>query len=51
MFLAQIGSFVPAVSATLGMVDRIYTRVCSFESVSIGLSTFMIDINQVFTVY
>ena len=47
IFLAQVGSFVPAESATLGLMDRIYTRVRSLESVSTGLSTFMIDINQV----
>ena len=47
VFMAQIGSFVPATSAKLGLVDRIFTRVSSLESVSIGLSTFMIDINQV----
>ena len=49
VFLAQVGSFVPAESATLGLVDRIFTRVRSLESVSTGLSTFMIDINQVGT--
>ena len=47
VFLAQVGSFVPAESATIGLVDRIFTRVRSLESVSTGLSTFMIDINQV----
>ncbi|XP_053395612.1 LOW QUALITY PROTEIN: mutS protein homolog 5-like [Mercenaria mercenaria] len=46
VFLAQIGSFVPAEAATLGLVDRIFTRIRSLESVSVGLSTFMIDINQ-----
>ena len=47
VYLAQIGSFVPAEEAILGLIDRIYTRVRSMESVSVGLSTFMIDINQV----
>ncbi|XP_060592976.1 mutS protein homolog 5-like [Ruditapes philippinarum] len=46
VFLAQIGSFVPAEEAKLGLVDRIFTRIRSMESVSVGLSTFMIDINQ-----
>ncbi|XP_052776091.1 mutS protein homolog 5-like [Mya arenaria] len=46
VFLAQVGSFIPAEEARLGLVDRIFTRVRSLESVSVGLSTFMIDINQ-----
>ena len=45
--MAQIGSFVPAEEAVIGLVDRIYTRVRTMESVSVGLSTFMIDVNQV----
>ncbi|KAI8509953.1 mutS protein [Branchiostoma belcheri] len=47
VFLAQLGSFVPAESATVGLVDRIFTRIHTRESVSVGLSTFMIDLNQV----
>ncbi|XP_066299080.1 mutS protein homolog 5-like [Branchiostoma lanceolatum] len=47
VFLAQLGSFVPAESATIGVVDRIFTRIHTRESVSVGLSTFMIDLNQV----
>ncbi|XP_035698854.1 mutS protein homolog 5-like [Branchiostoma floridae] len=47
VFLAQVGSFVPAESATIGLVDRIFTRIHTRESVSVGLSTFMIDLNQV----
>ncbi len=46
-FLAHIGSFVPAENATIGMLDGIYTRIHTQESVSVGLSTFMIDLNQV----
>ncbi|XP_046326670.2 mutS protein homolog 5-like [Haliotis rufescens] len=46
VYMAQIGSFVPAERAVIGMVDRIFTRVKSLESVSLGLSTFMLDINQ-----
>ncbi|XP_022087928.1 mutS protein homolog 5-like isoform X2 [Acanthaster planci] len=45
-FMSHIGSFVPAEGATIGMLDGIYTRVHTLESVSVGLSTFMIDINQ-----
>ncbi len=47
MFLAHLGSFVPAESATIGLTDAIYTRIRTLESVSVGLSTFMIDLNQV----
>lgn len=47
VFMAHIGSFVPADSAEIGLVDGIYTRIQTLESVSIGLSTFMIDLNQV----
>lgn len=47
VYLTHIGSFVPAEQATIGMFDRIFTRIHSLESVSVGLSTFMIDINQI----
>ncbi|XP_043939171.1 mutS protein homolog 5 [Protopterus annectens] len=47
IFMALIGSYVPAVEAEIGMLDGIYTRIQSRESVSVGLSTFMIDLNQV----
>ena len=47
VFLAHLGSFVPAESATIGLTDAIYTRIRTLESVSVGLSTFMIDLNQV----
>ncbi|XP_067402898.1 mutS protein homolog 5 [Emydura macquarii macquarii] len=46
-FMALIGSYVPAAEAEIGAVDGIYTRIHSRESVSVGLSTFMIDLNQV----
>ncbi|XP_055956684.1 mutS protein homolog 5-like isoform X2 [Patella vulgata] len=46
VYMSHIGSFVPAESATIGTVDRIFTRIKSLESVSIGLSTFMLDISQ-----
>lgn len=45
--MALIGSDVPAKEAEIGLVDGIYTRLQSRESVSVGLSTFMIDLNQV----
>ncbi|XP_054853379.1 mutS protein homolog 5 [Eublepharis macularius] len=46
-YMALIGSYVPAAEAEIGAVDGIYTRIHSRESVSLGLSTFMIDLNQV----
>ncbi|KAM4580390.1 mutS protein homolog 5 [Odontesthes bonariensis] len=46
MFMALIGSDVPAKEAEIGLVDGIFTRMQSRESVSVGLSTFMIDLNQ-----
>ncbi|KAK7156797.1 hypothetical protein R3I94_006744 [Phoxinus phoxinus] len=46
VFMALIGSDVPAKAAEIGLVDAIFTRMHSRESVSVGLSTFMIDLNQ-----
>ncbi|XP_077063913.1 mutS protein homolog 5 [Siphateles boraxobius] len=46
VFMALIGSDVPAKEAEIGLVDGIFTRMHSCESVSVGLSTFMIDLNQ-----
>uniref|UniRef100_A0A3B3TXS7 MutS protein homolog 5 n=1 Tax=Poecilia latipinna TaxID=48699 RepID=A0A3B3TXS7_9TELE len=46
VFMALIGSDVPAKEAEVGLVDGIFTRMQSRESVSVGLSTFMIDLNQ-----
>ncbi|KAG5735367.1 Prohibitin-2 [Termitomyces sp. T112] len=46
-YMAQIGCFVPAQSAKLGLVDRIFTRISTKESVSKVQSAFMIDLNQV----
>ncbi|XP_076592847.1 mutS protein homolog 5 [Chaetodon auriga] len=46
VFMALIGSDVPAKEAEIGLVDGIFTRMQSRESVSVGLSTFMIDLNQ-----
>ncbi|XP_062322042.1 mutS protein homolog 5 isoform X5 [Osmerus eperlanus] len=46
VFMALIGSDVPAREAEIGLVDGIFTRMQSRESVSVGLSTFMIDLKQ-----
>lgn len=45
--MALSGSFVPANSAVIPAFDRICTRIYAQESIAVGLSTFMIDINQV----
>ncbi|KAL1885536.1 hypothetical protein Plec18167_001030 [Paecilomyces lecythidis] len=47
VFLAHIGSFVPAESAEIGITDKILTRVTTRETVSKGQSTFMIDLQQI----
>jgi DNA mismatch repair protein MutS len=44
--LAQTGSFVPAQSARIGMVDKIFTRVGASDNLSIGESTFMMEMNE-----
>uniref|UniRef100_A0A8C2F8S2 MutS protein homolog 5 n=1 Tax=Cyprinus carpio TaxID=7962 RepID=A0A8C2F8S2_CYPCA len=46
VFMALIGSDVPAKEAEIGLVDGIFSRIHSRESVSVGLSTFMLDLNQ-----
>jgi len=43
VLLAQIGSFVPAGSATIGLVDRIFTRIGAREDIAAGQSTFMVE--------
>ncbi len=43
VILAQIGSFVPADSATIGLIDKIFTRVGASDNISFGESTFMIE--------
>ncbi|GAB6136861.1 DNA mismatch repair protein MutS [Halanaerobaculum tunisiense] len=45
--LAQIGSFVPAAKAQLGIVDRIFTRVGASDDLTTGQSTFMVEMNEV----
>ena len=45
--MAQIGSFVPASSATIGVVDKIFTRVGASDDLASGQSTFMVEMNEV----
>ncbi len=44
--MAQIGSFVPADSASIGVVDKIFTRVGASDNISVGESTFMVEMNE-----
>ncbi len=46
VLLAQIGSFVPATSAKIGLVDKIFTRVGASDNISMGESTFMVEMNE-----
>ena len=44
--LAQLGSYVPATQATLGIIDKIFTRVGASDNISMGASTFMVEMNE-----
>ncbi len=46
VLLAQMGSFVPAEDATIGLTDKIFTRVGASDNISMGESTFMVEMNE-----
>lgn len=46
VLLAQVGSYVPATSAMIGIVDKIFTRVGASDNISLGESTFMVEMNE-----
>ncbi len=50
VLLAQVGSFVPAKSANIGIVDAIFTRVGASDDLATGQSTFMVEMNEVSTI-
>jgi DNA mismatch repair protein MutS len=47
ILLAQVGSFVPAMKARIGLVDRIFTRIGASDDLASGQSTFMVEMNEV----
>ena len=48
--MAQVGSFVPATEAQIGVVDKIFTRVGASDDLSMGQSTFMVEMTEVATI-
>ena len=46
VLMAQLGSFVPAKSATIGVVDRVFTRIGASDDLASGQSTFMVEMNE-----
>ncbi len=46
VLMAQMGSFVPAESAVIGVVDKVFTRVGASDNISMGESTFMVEMNE-----
>ncbi len=46
VLLAQMGSFVPADSVTMGVIDKLFTRVGASDNISMGESTFMVEMNE-----
>ena len=50
ILLAQMGSFVPAKEATIGMVDRIFTRIGASDALALGQSTFMVEMREAATI-
>ena len=46
VLLAQMGSYVPAQNAKIGIVDKIFTRVGASDNISMGESTFMVEMNE-----
>ena len=46
VLMAQMGSYVPADSADIGIIDKIFTRVGASDNISLGESTFMVEMNE-----
>jgi DNA mismatch repair protein MutS len=46
VLMAQVGSFVPARAASIGLVDRIFTRVGAYDDLTMGQSTFMVEMSE-----